>query len=445
MSLVALANCLLGEPMPRRFHAEPMVRATELLLAGARAAATPPLVQTTPTRRRCGRPRQDSQHPMSRRLTTPAHARPAHAPAVQRPLHVMVTNAGGGCSTCARPGRDAAGARTARATTGASSATSATCTAACSGRPAISPSAGDADEYEVGLLDRQGRVPPRRRRASRRTWKSRCRRRTHAEVRRVDADQPRPRPHELELTSYARGGAGAARAPTWPTPPSASCSWRRNGCPAAPPCSAAAGRARRNSSRSGPSTSSPSTAPSVGDLQYETDRGRFLGRGRTPADPAALDPGAALSGTTGAGARPDLQPAAAGAAGGRRRRCASPSPRRWPTRAKRRWRWPTTTTTSRRHARLRAGLGAQPGRAAPPAACPPRRPTCTSGWPPTSSTPAPPCGAAPDVLTANEQGQPGLWRHGISGDNPSSWSASAEAEQIAAGPAGCWPPTPTGG
>jgi cellobiose phosphorylase len=34
-------------------------------------------------------------------------------------------------------------------------------------------------------------------------------------------------------------------------------------------------------------------------LEYETDRARFLGRGRTPADPAALDAGASLSGTTG--------------------------------------------------------------------------------------------------------------------------------------------------
>jgi cellobiose phosphorylase len=33
--------------------------------------------------------------------------------------------------------------------------------------------------------------------------------------------------------------------------------------------------------------------------EYETDRARFLGRGRTPADPAALDAGATLSGTTG--------------------------------------------------------------------------------------------------------------------------------------------------
>jgi cellobiose phosphorylase len=34
-------------------------------------------------------------------------------------------------------------------------------------------------------------------------------------------------------------------------------------------------------------------------LEYETDRARFLGRGRTPADPAALDAGTRLSGTTG--------------------------------------------------------------------------------------------------------------------------------------------------
>ena len=36
-----------------------------------------------------------------------------------------------------------------------------------------------------------------------------------------------------------------------------------------------------------------------GRIEYETDRARFLGRGRTPANPAALGPGGALSGTTG--------------------------------------------------------------------------------------------------------------------------------------------------
>ena len=36
-----------------------------------------------------------------------------------------------------------------------------------------------------------------------------------------------------------------------------------------------------------------------GAVEYETDRARFLGRGRTPANPAALDTGSRLSGTTG--------------------------------------------------------------------------------------------------------------------------------------------------
>ena len=37
----------------------------------------------------------------------------------------------------------------------------------------------------------------------------------------------------------------------------------------------------------------------MGSVQFETSRERFLGRGRTLADPAALDRGAILSGTTG--------------------------------------------------------------------------------------------------------------------------------------------------
>jgi cellobiose phosphorylase len=40
--------------------------------------------------------------------------------------------------------------------------------------------------------------------------------------------------------------------------------------------------------------------PADGAVEYETDRARFLGRGRTPANPAALEPTVRLSGTTGA-------------------------------------------------------------------------------------------------------------------------------------------------
>ena len=64
-----------------------------------------------------------------------------------------------------------------------------------------------------------------------------------------------------------------------------------------PPCFAAAGRAPTISSRSGLSRSW--RARRRGTVEYETDRARFLGRGRSAGDPAAMDGGAALSGTVG--------------------------------------------------------------------------------------------------------------------------------------------------
>ena len=101
----------------------------------------------------------------------------------------------------------------------------------------------------------------------------------------------------------------------------------------------------------------------VGDSQYETDRSRFLGRGRTPANPAALDHGSVLSGTTGPVLDPvfclrhriRLKPGgsavialATAVAGSRSEALALADQYR---------------EASAAIARLRAGLGAQPGRA----------------------------------------------------------------------------------
>jgi cyclic beta-1,2-glucan synthetase len=43
----------------------------------------------------------------------------------------------------------------------------------------------------------------------------------------------------------------------------------------------------------------PEGAETIGGIEYETDRARFLGRGRSPVRPAALDSGVALSRTVG--------------------------------------------------------------------------------------------------------------------------------------------------
>ena len=98
MSLLALANCLLGDPYPPRFHNEPMVRATELLLQERIPGSFIPfqpqggedIVRT---------PAQEAAPMMSRRITTPHTAHPRTHLLSSSEYTAMVTNAGGSRST----------------------------------------------------------------------------------------------------------------------------------------------------------------------------------------------------------------------------------------------------------------------------------------------------------------------------------------------------------
>jgi cellobiose phosphorylase len=70
-----------------------------------------------------------------------------------------------------------------------------------------------------------------------------------------------------------------------------------------PKCSALLARRRPRGANEHPVWAIHASVASVSasdEIDYETDRMRFLGRGRTPANPAALDPGSRLSRTTGA-------------------------------------------------------------------------------------------------------------------------------------------------
>ncbi len=99
MSLLALDNCLLNQPMPRRFHREPMVRATELLLQ-ERLPRDVPVVRPNRDEHVPSQSLVEGSHPLSRRLTT------AQTPAPRTHLlsggryAVMVTNGGSGYSVC---------------------------------------------------------------------------------------------------------------------------------------------------------------------------------------------------------------------------------------------------------------------------------------------------------------------------------------------------------
>ncbi len=100
MSLVALTNVLLDDPMPRRFHLEPIVRAAELLLQ-ERVPADSPIVEAALARIEVERPGESSTGSLlSRRLTTPATAAPRAHLLSNIHYHVMITNAGSGYSKC---------------------------------------------------------------------------------------------------------------------------------------------------------------------------------------------------------------------------------------------------------------------------------------------------------------------------------------------------------
>jgi cyclic beta-1,2-glucan synthetase len=295
MSLVALANCLLDHAMPRRFHAEPMVRATELLLQErvpvAATATEPPDHGTLP---RAAGP--ETAGAVSRRLTTPFTAGPRVHLLSNGRYSVMVTNAGAGYSRC--EGLDVTRWR--------EDATRDDCGLFCYVRDRTAGllwSAGhqpvgrppedyevlySADKAEFHRLDGhiathlEVAVCPENR----------------AEVRRVTVTNHDRRPHELELTSYAEVVLAPHPADLahpafgklfleteWVPAHGALLARRRPRAPEDRPVWAVHTAGGGEDGPAGP--------------QFETDRARFLGRGRSPASPAALEPGAVLSNTTG--------------------------------------------------------------------------------------------------------------------------------------------------
>ncbi|MBY0523380.1 MAG: glycosyl transferase family 36 [Gemmataceae bacterium] len=296
MSLVALANCLLDNPMPRRLHAEPMARATELLLQERVPAGVTP-VET---------PRHDTlpqahgregTHLLSRRLTTPLTPRPRTHLLSNGNYSLMITNAGSGFSRCGTldvtrwredPTRDHWGQFCYVRDLTAGLLWSAGYQPVCS-TPENYEVVFSADKAEIRRLD--GKIASHMEVT---VCSENC-----AEIRRVTLTNHDTHVHELELTSYAEivlAPHGADLAHPAFGKLFVETEWVPN--PGALLC-----RRRPRSPEQKPTWSvhiGSIDGRTIGNVQYETDRARFLGRGRTPADPAALERGAALSGTTGA-------------------------------------------------------------------------------------------------------------------------------------------------
>ena len=304
MSLVALANTLLLDVMPRRFHAEPMVRAVDLLLQ-ERIPNDPPFVETTEAKAQAEDPSkadpEDTIAPMSRRLTSPATPVPRTNLYSNSAYHVMITNAGSGYSKC--QGLDVTRWR--------EDPTREDWGQFCYIRDVQRDPVWSAGYHPICL-------PPQCYEVIFAADKAAIRRRDAeietllevtvspeqpVEVRRITLTNHDFRPRELEITSYAEVVLAPHRNDV-AHPAFGKLFLETEWVPAS---GALLCSRRPRSDHEQPIwamhvASVDITAAGsvlVGAGQYETDRARFLGRGRTVANPAALEEGSILSGTTG--------------------------------------------------------------------------------------------------------------------------------------------------
>jgi cyclic beta-1,2-glucan synthetase len=424
MTLLALANCLLGEPMPRRFHAEPMVRATELLLQ-ERMPVAAPLVQPHGDETLPIPIVHESLLPMSRRLTKPDTTHPLIHLLANHQYSVMITNAGAGYSTC----RGLAVTRWREDRTRDAWGQFCYIRDLRSGLvwPAgFQPLSRRPDTYEV-IFSTDKAEFHRMDAAIETHWEITVSPENSAEVRRVTITNHDRRFHDLELTSYAEVVLGPHRDDL--AHPAFGKLFLETEYIASE--DALLCRRRPRSPDQKPVWAIHVLAvdgPVVGEVQFETDRGRFLGRGRTPADPAALEPAAVLSGTTG----PVLDPifslrrrvrvAAGTSVSVAFTTAVADSPEQARALADQYHDFHAITRAFElawahsqvelRHLRLSAEEGHLYQRLAAHIVF------------------AGDALRVPGAIIANHQGQPGLWRFGISGDKPIVLAQIAETEEL---------------
>ncbi len=292
MTLVALANALLGDPMVKRFHADPRVQATELLLQ-ERVPRQAPIAQPRPVEatRLAG--------PVAalaiRRFRSP-HTQFPHAQFLSNGNYTaVVTNAGGGASFCRGhavtrhredPTRDPGSQFLYLRDVRSGSVWSA----------AFQPTLKEPEDYMVTFLPEKATFH--------------CRdddvvsqldiavsTEDDVEVRRLAVTNHSDRPREIEVTSYAEivlappaddlahPAFGKLFVETEYLPESAALLCHRRPRGSDEPGVWAVHVLSLEGRTQGP-------------VEWETDRARFLGRGRGPENPQALD-GRSLSGTTG--------------------------------------------------------------------------------------------------------------------------------------------------
>jgi cyclic beta-1,2-glucan synthetase len=293
MTLVAIANVLRGDVMVDRFHADPRIQATELLLQ-ERIPREAPVIRPRPAEETRTEPPVLGRAP--RRLRSPHTPHPRAQILSNGNYVAIVTNGGGGTSFCR--GRAVTRWREDRTRDPGSQFvylrdvhTGAVWSAA------YQPTAREPDSYFVEFLAEKA-VFERLDHDIATRLEIAVAPGDDAEVRRVSLTNRSDRSREIELTSYvevslasvaedvAHPAFGKLFVETeWVAESTALLARRRQRAPHDPAIVAFHVLSIHG--------------PTQAQVEWETDRMRFLGRGRGPDNPRAMD-GRALSGTIGA-------------------------------------------------------------------------------------------------------------------------------------------------
>ncbi|HKC25362.1 MAG TPA: glucoamylase family protein, partial [Thermoanaerobaculia bacterium] len=293
MSLVALANVLLGDVMVERFHADRRVQATELLLQ-ERIPRQAAIIEPRPAEETRVAATLPPRAP--RRLRSP-HTPHPRAQILSNGAYVaIVTNAGGGASLC----RDRAVTRWRDDRTrdpGSQFLYLRDVHAGAVWSATHQPICKKADDYVVEFLSEKA-VFTRRDHEIETRLEIAVSPEDDAEVRRISLTNRGARPREIEVTSFVEIALGTvAEDAAHPAFGKLfiETQW-------VPECAALIARRRPRAAQDPPVLAFHVLSidgRTQAQVEWETDRLRFLGRGRGPDDPQALD-GRALSGTTGA-------------------------------------------------------------------------------------------------------------------------------------------------
>ena len=296
MLLIAIANALHDGAMRARFHAEPIVRATELLLQ-----------ERTPRGVAVARPRVEEVNavgdvrefvpPVDRHFTSAHSAIPRTQLLSNGRYAVMLTTAGSGYSRW----RDLAVTRWREDVTRDAWGTYVFVRDPESGETwsaGYQPRGGEPDRYDVTFSEDRVEII-RRDRTTSTTLQVIVSSEDDAEVRRVSVTNLGTKRRDLELTSYAEVVLAPPAADV-AHPAFSNLSVSTECVPDLETLLATRRPRSRHASEIWLAHVVVVAGEMVGDLQWETDRARFLGRGRGIRTPAAVIDGHALSNTTGA-------------------------------------------------------------------------------------------------------------------------------------------------